>query len=92
MKDILDTFLRALEHRLGFKNKFFVCKTSRINNSKFPAYKVTNVEVWCVDGSYNEKISDVQSTDRITNDEEAKDVEKKLLLNTYENLLSFYGI
>ena len=59
MKDTVDIFLRALEHRLGFKDKFFVCNTSSVNDNKFPAYKVSTLEIWCVDGSYKERISTV---------------------------------
>lgn len=92
MKYTIELFLRALEHRLGFKDKFFVCTTSSVKNDTFPAYKTIKMEIWCVDGSYNELISTVQIVDRITNDEEKAIAEQKILTNTYENLLSFYGI
>ena len=37
MKYSVDLFLKALAHRLKFIDKFFVCKTSSVEDAKFPA-------------------------------------------------------
>lgn len=87
-----DIFLRALEERLGFKKGVFIYKKCTIPNSKFPAYKDISFEVWHVEGSYNTLISIVQTTKKETTDEEIKESENYLLMNTYKNMLKFYGI
>ena len=93
MMDALNIFLEALEHRLGFKDKFFISKSDTVANDKFPAYKTYKLEVWCVDGTtYNECISTATITQRVVNPEEKSDIERKLLRATFENLLNFYGI
>ena len=51
--ETIDIFLRALERRLGFKEKFFVCRRSTTIDEKFHAYKKYVMEIWCIDGSYN---------------------------------------
>ena len=75
--EALDIFLRALEHRLGFKDKFFVCKSETTSDIKFPAYKTCKLEIWCSDGNYNERISTVVTKQRYVSQEEKQYIEKK---------------
>lgn len=90
--ETIDIFLRALERRLGFKEKFFVCRRSTTIDEKFHAYKKYVMEIWCIDGSYNHNISTVQIVERVTTQEEKQQIEIKLLGQTYENILRYYGI
>ena len=88
----LDIFLTALENRLGFKHGRYVQREHTVPDEKFRAIKTKTLEVWFILGEYKQCISEVSITNRMVNDVEIKDVNKTILLKTYENILKWYGI
>lgn len=86
----LELFLHAIEHRMGFKEGFFVPLICTVS-SKFPVIRKKQMQVFCIDGSYKECIS---SEEIVFNSNEKSDetITEEITLKTMENILGFYGI
>ena len=86
----LDIFLTALERVMGFKKGYFNPLICTID-TKFPVIKKTQLEVFCIDGSYKECIS--TETSSFNSSEVSKeDIIDNMVIKTIENILRFYGL
>jgi hypothetical protein len=86
----LDLFLEVLAE-VVLKNGIFLTKKCTIP-TKIAAIKKTSLEVYFKSNSADPAlVSNVVITEKITTPEEGKEVEYKLLKETYKNLILKYG-